>query len=265
VRLSSIEYPNTYFVFSANKGNVSMKIKFAATPWLDITIPDGNYTTIPGDGSSIQMTVQTAIRNAYMPYVTAGTISDPLVTLTISPTTGHITIASTGGTPLPFTLDFRGGKFDHRTYDWGLGYNLGFPNKEYPVAATSFTGSSIIDIIGAAYVFFRLNGIEPIQHYSPEKNMFSAFAKLLMVGDKNSIVYDDGSSFITKEFRYQQPVDFFMIQPQIVDTYGEVVDLNGKNYSFTLELEEVINVTAYKQYRDNALSMPGDWMGTYSV
>ncbi len=265
VRLSSIEYPNTYFVFSALKGNTSMRIKFAATPWLDVSIPDGNYTTIPGDPSSLQMTVQTAIRAAYQPYVTLGTISDPAITLTISPTTGHVTIASTGGSPLPFTLDFKGGKFDYRTYDWGLGYNLGFPNKEYSVPATSFTGSAIIDIIGAAYVFFRLNGIEPIQHYTPEKNVFSAFAKLLMVGDKNSIVYDDGSSFITKEYRYQQPVDFFNIHPQIVDTYGEVVDLNGKNYSFTLELEEVTNVSAYKQYRDNAMSQPSDWMGTFAV
>jgi hypothetical protein len=162
-------------------------------------------------------------------------------------------------------LDFRGGPFEGRTYDWGLGYNLGFPNKEYPIPATSFTGNIIVDTIGAAYVFFTLNGIEPIQHYSPEKNVFSAFAKLLMVGDKNSIVYDDGSSFITKEYRYQQPVDFFQIHPQIVDTYGEIVDLNGKNYSFTLELEEITNVTAYKQYRDNAMSQPGEWQGTYNV
>jgi hypothetical protein len=252
-------------VFSELKGNTTMKIKFADTPWLTITIPDGNYTTIPGDSSSIQMTVQTAIRNAYMPYVTAGTISDPLITLSLNPTTGYITIASTGATPLPFTLDFQGGRFDRRSYDWGLGYNLGFPNKEYLTAATSFTGSAIIDTIGAAYVFFRMNGIEPIQHYSPDRNVLSAFAKLLMVGDKNSIVYDDGSSFITKEYRYQQPVDFFMIHPQLVDTYGEIVDLNGKNYSFTLELEEVINVTAYKQYRDNAMTHPGQWHATYAV
>ena len=265
VRLSSIEYPNTYFVFSENNGNNSMKIKFAATPWLTITIPDGNYTPIPGDPSSIHLTVQTAIRAAYQPYVTSATISDPAITLTVSPTTGHLTIQSTGPTPLPFTLDFGGGKFDYRTYDWGLGYNLGFPNKEYPVASTSFTGTAIIDVIGTSYVFFTLNNIEAIQHYSPEKNVFSAFAKLLMVGDKNSVVYDDGSSFITKEYRYQQPVDFFMVHPQIVDTYGNTVDLNGKNYSFTLELEEITNVTAYKQYRDNALSRAGEWSATYAV
>jgi hypothetical protein len=242
-----------------------MKIKFSALPWLTVTIADGNYTTIPGDPSSIQYVVQAAIRKAYGPYVTAGTINDPAILVFISPTTGHVTIESSGPFAIPFTLDFRGGPFEARNYDWGLGYNLGFKSKEYPIPATSFTGNTIIDTIGAAYVFFCLNGIEPIQHYSPEKNVFSAFAKLLMVGDKNSIVYDDSSSFITKEYRYQQPVDFFMIHPQIIDTYGEIVDLNGKNYSFTLELEEVTNVTAYKQYRDNAMSQPGEWLGTFSV
>jgi hypothetical protein len=265
VRLSSIEYPNTYFVFSEMKGNVTMKLKFSATPWLTIQIPDGNYTTIPGDPSSLLFTIQTAIRTAYQPYVTSTTIPDPVITVSVSPTTGHVTIQSTGATPLPFTMDFRGGKFDQRSYDWGLGYNLGFANKEYPIASTSFTGSAIIDIVGAAYIFLTLNGIEPIQHYSPEKNVFSAFAKLLMVGDKNSIVYDDGSSFITKEYVYQQPVDFFVIHPMLVDTYGEIVDLNGKNYSFTLELEEIINVSAYKQYRDNLLSEAKDWQPTYNV
>lgn len=265
VRLSSIEYPNTYFVFSELKGNTTMKIKFAATPWLTVTIPDGNYTTIPGDPSSIHITLQTAIRKAYQPYVTSAVIPDPLIVLSISQTTGHLTIASTSTPPCPFTMDFNGGPFEHRSYDWGLGYNLGFAEKEYFTAGTVFTGTAIIDVIGAAYVFFRLDGIEPIQHYSPEKNMFSAFAKLMMVGDKNCIVFDDGSSFVTKEYKYQQPVDFYMIHPQIVDTYGELVDLNGKNYSFTLELDEVMNVTAYKQYRDNALSQAGNWNAAYMV
>jgi hypothetical protein len=242
-----------------------MMIKFSATPWLIVKIPDGNYTTIPGDPSSLLFNVQGAIRAAYQPFVTSGAMADPAITLSVSPTTGHVTIQATGPTPLPFTMNFRGSKFENRAYDWGLGYNLGFANKEYPIASTSFTGTAIIDIVGAAYIFLTLNGIEPIQHYSPEKNVFSAFAKLLMVGDKNSIVYDDGSSFITKEYVYQQPVDFFVIHPMLVDTYGELVDLNGKNFSFTLELEEIINVSAYKQYRDNLLSEAKEWQPTYSV
>lgn len=275
VRLSSIEYPNTYFVFSEAKGNTSMRIRFptAAAPyndWLTVTIPDGNYNTLPGMSSSLMSTLQDAIRAAYAPAVSAsawGLGVTPDLTITVSATTGHVTIKTMSSTPVPFQLDFSGGKFDYRTYDWGLGYNLGFPNKQYVADAvtTSYTGTVIIDVIGAAYVFFTLNGVEPIQHYSPEKNVFSAFAKLLMVGDKNSIIYDDGSSFITKEYRYQQPVDFFLIHPQIVDTYGEIVDLNGKNYSFTLELEEVTNVSAYKQYRDKAMTAPGDWVPTYAV
>jgi hypothetical protein len=269
VRLSSIEYPNTYFVFSESKGNTTMKIRFPTATggydaWIDMKIADGNYTTIPGDTSSLLMTLQTAIRSAYSTLVSNGHLSDPTITMSISPTTGHVTISSLA-TGIPFELDFSTGKFNYRTYDWGVGYNLGFANKQYFAENTSFTGTSIIDTIGAAYVFFTMNGIEPIQHYSPEKNVFSAFAKLLMVGDKNSIVYDDGSSFITKEYRYTQPVDFFLIHPQIVDTYGDVVDLNGKNYSFTLELEEVTNVAAYKQYRDNAMTMPSDWVPTFSV
>lgn len=275
VRLSGIEYPNTYFVFSSSKGNTSLKFRFPAysgVPELSIDIPDGNYTTIPGDPSSILVVVQNAMRAAYMPHVQPATPGklpyDPGLTLSVSSTTGHVTIQSfpvSPNLPIPFTLDFRGGRFDFRSYDWGLGYNLGFPNKVYPIAGTSFTGTAIIDIIGASYMFFQLDGIEPIQHYTPEKNVFSAFAKLVVLGDKNSVIYDDGSTYNTKEYRFQQPVDFYQIHPRIVDTYGELVDMNGKNYSFTLELEEVINVSAYRQYRDNTLSKAPEWQATYAA
>jgi hypothetical protein len=250
-----------------------MKIRFPDYPavhdpgseWLEITIPEGNYSTIPGEQSSLLYVVQTLIRNAYLPFQTSGALPvDPTITLTLNTSTGHVSFTS-ASSGVKFALDFRGSPYDHRTYDWGLGYNLGFSQKAYLTPDTFFTGSAIIDIIGAAYVFFQLDNIEPIQHYTPEKNVISAFAKLIMTGDKNSIVYDDGSSFITKEYRFQQPTDFFLIHPRIVDTYGDLVDLNGKNYSFTLELEEVTNLGAYKQFRDNALSKPSDWIATYNA
>jgi hypothetical protein len=270
VRLSSIEYPNTYFVFSAAKGNTSLKIRFPgfpSIPELTVTIPDGNYNTLSSGDASLTASIESAINTAITPYI--ATIGyNPGIRVTINGRTGHVTIASVPVSPnpaVPFTLDFKGGRYDYRSYDWGLGYFLGFPNKEYPIAATSFTGSAIIDIIGASYIFFQLDGISPIQHYTPDKNVISAFAKLVMTGDKNSIIYDDGANFNTKEYRFQQPIDFFQVHPRIVDTYGDIVDMNGKNYSFTLEIEEVINVTAYKQYRDNPMSKPSDWTGSYAV
>jgi hypothetical protein len=266
VRLSSIEYPNTYFVFSACKGNTILFIGFrnaGSILWIKVEIPDGNYTTLMDDPTSLQTVVRNAIKAACLPYVMNGTILDPDIQVQLNPSTGYVTIKSATG--VEFVLNFKGGIFDMRTYDWGLGYNLGFREKEYLTFATSFSGTMIIDVIGAAYIFFQLNEIDSIQHYTPEKNVISAFAKLLMVGEKNAIIYDDGSTYVTKEYKFSQPIDFFQIHPRLVDTYGHLVDLNGKNYSFTLELEEITNVTAYKQYRDNYLKMSTEWNATYSV
>jgi hypothetical protein len=276
VRLSSIEYPNTYFVFSRMRGNTTMRIAFpgyenAVDPgktYLEITIPDGNFTTITGDASSLTEVIRTAIAEKVASKVSSASgflPRDPLITLSINGSTGHVSIDSMSSPPIPFTLDFSGGPFDHRNYDWGLGYNLGFPYKVYSSPATSFTGNAIIDTVGAAYIFFQLDNIEPIQHYSPDKNIIFAFAKLVITGDKNTVVYDDGGLYVTKEYRFPQPVDFFQIHPRMVDPYGELVDFNGKNYSFTLELEEVTNTMAYKQYRDNALTKPSEWNATYTA
>jgi hypothetical protein len=50
---------------------------------------------------------------------------------------------------------------------------------------------------------------------------------------------------ITKEFIFSQPKDLTHIHVKILDAYNEIVDLQGLNFSFSLEVVEVINHALY--------------------
>jgi hypothetical protein len=59
-----------------------------------------------------------------------------------------------------------------------------------------------------------------------------------MVNGKLSLVINetDGSS-LTKTRRYNGPVNIKKIHVRLLDRFGDVIDLNNMDYSFTLELE----------------------------
>ena len=55
---------------------------------------------------------------------------------------------------------------------------------------------------------------------------------------------------------FPSPVDLTVLNIRLVDAYGEVIDMNGVDYSFTLEITEVLNVKLYDFYRNYI------WLGT---
>lgn len=281
VRLSSIEFPNTYFNISSFNANTQIKFFLddpsgQRGPYI-ASLSDGNYTTITGDVTSLLVATQAAIQKAYIADVISGHVSyDPLIKLSLNPITGRVNIYSEPGgsfVPMNFTLEFTYFQISsnptvipdpNRLYDWGLGYNLGFEKKIYS-GGSYYTGSSIIDVIGAAYVLFQLNDYEPMVHITPRQAEIPAFAKIIIIGEKNSIIYEDGFNLVTKHYVFPQPTNIYKLHARIVDAYGEVIDLNGKNISFTLEIDEVTNVHAYEQYRNDRLGTTTPRIGTYAT
>jgi hypothetical protein len=73
-----------------------------------------------------------------------------------------------------------------------------------------------------------------------------AFAKILVDVPKNSVIFDNGTNVITKEYFFHQPTNIQSVPVQVLDAYGNIVDLNGLNFSFTLELTEVVDHALYK-------------------
>jgi len=235
MRLSSIELPNTWYDFSATQENTNFTVSGVAC-----TISDGNYTP-----TSIAAAITAAVST------TAGF---PMG-VGFDSVTGKCTLS--GDTP--FSLDFTPAITSGtccitreailRPFDTGLGSYLGFTCNTYS-GASSYTSESIPSIGGNAYVLLNLEKYEAIDHVSFNGTAAPAFAKIVVSAAKNSVIYADGRTTITNKVVFPEPENISVIKLKLTDCYGRPLNLYG-NFSFTLEMQEVVSSKLYSAYKDN--------------
>jgi hypothetical protein len=260
VRLSSIEIPNSFYTFSLARGNTSFELIYpsgSSNTYL-ITIPDGNWDS--GDNTSITSLVyqvQLAIQNA----LASPTIISPLITVNYvndNPGQGKIFISDliVGGISQPFDINWRVGLNNNRVSDFGLGYNLGFRQLFYtPITNPDYNGRSyyaeaVINTLDTNYIFLTLDpDWKVIEQQTPDRTQLFSFAKVVIDQPKFAIVYDNGQNTLTKEYFLRQPTNIISIPVRISDPYDQDIDLNGLDFSFTLELTEVLNSGLYESMR----------------
>ncbi len=272
VRVASVEIPNTFYTFTSARQNVSFIVSTkditGITRTLTVLIPDGNYT-ITELQTAIQDQLNAGLRNPYGIYIdisldnNSGKISFECQGLAVSYPT------ASGSPPAtfeayPVTFNFATPRPSTRHGGIGIGYNLGFRQSTYTITPVNpgsgpyvagsvptyfLTGESIIDTIEDTYLLFGLNDLHTLEHRT-NTNYFQMLAKIIVREDKNAIIYDDGSSLISNEIIFPSPQNLTSLQLSLFDAYGEIIDLNGLNYSITFEITEVLNTRLYDFYRN---------------
>lgn len=218
IKLTSFEFPNVFYTFSAVRGNTTLYIDGAP-----ITIPDGNY--------SIDDLITTL--NNHLP---AG------VTVQYSSVTNRVTFSKASSFNLSFSNIAPIGN--------GIGYNLGFTNFNYS-SLTSYTAEYLPDVIQDTYVYLAINDYNLVEHQEYGQTHFDAFAKITLPTGKGAVIYDNNySNSSTKEYHFPQPVNISRFEIKVLDSYGQVLDLQGANFSMTLELQEVIDSGLYEKMRE---------------
>ena len=231
MKITGIEIPNTMYVFQGSKKNVSF-IVIVGTQKVTIAVPEGNYEDICNLNTLIQDKLN-------LEFPTANFV------VSVSDITGKLTIASSG----IFSMTFNG--ISKSLYGNGIGYHLGFKNRVYS-GLMAYTSENIVNSIESNYIFLSLGPSYPVithRYYDLQTNYITdmfAFAKILVDVPKNSVIFDNGTNVITKEYLFHQPTNIQSIPVQVLDAYGNIVDLNGLNFSFTLELTEVLDHSLYK-------------------
>lgn len=229
MRISGIEFPNVSYVFNAQKDNLSFLVRTAnSNVDVSVIIEAGNYED---------------------PYTFAAAIRQALVTafpteafaVNLSGVTAKITITNTSN----FTLNFTNIYSRLRNYDNGIGYNMGFREFVYQ-GASSYTSEAIVDTIESNYVYMSIGKDYDIVTQNAETSNITAFAKILVTQPKNAVVYDTGANTITKEYVFRQPTDLFSLNVRLFDAYNYTLDLHDMNWSFTLEVDEVVGHGLYK-------------------
>lgn len=238
MRLASIELPNTWYDFSATFENTNFTVS-----GFRCTISDGNYTS-----TSLASAIAASVSS------TAGIG----LGVTYNSVNGLCTISGTTTTTafsLDFTPQITSGTCcvtrdaNVRPFDTGLGSYLGFISNAYSNAAT-YTSESIPNLLGNTYVLLNLEKYEAIDHVSFNGTASPAFAKIVVNASKNTVIYASGSNTIANKVVFPEPENISVIKLKLTDCYGRILNIYG-NFSFTLEMQEVVSSKLYSAYKDN--------------
>lgn len=231
IRLSSLEFPNVSYTFTSARENITIGIRIApATTYTNVTITSGNYSS----PTALAAELQTKLQAAYP----AQTFSVSYVSIT-----NKITITNGNAFDMDFTPSTITTPFDN-----GLGHYLGFRNLSY-TGLTSYTGESFPDVLGDTYVYIAINDYNVIEHQDFNNTSFGAFAKIQLNVAKNTMVFDQLNT-TTKEYFFLQPTNIGVLNIRLIDAYGRELDLQGMNFSVTIELKEALNISLYEKLRE---------------
>jgi len=238
IRITSIEFPNNYYNFSLLRRNVAIHVIIPGPTGvnMNVRISDGNYT--------VQEMID-ALLQKLTPIM-------PNISIRFSGVTGKFTFTWDS----PFILDtrcFDGQTYD-RLYDYGLGFNLGFSRGVFD-AVTDVSGYTVVSdqtafFAGDSYVFLKINDFDCVRQ-TVVGNDFTALAKIVVNQPKDSMAFDDYASQHAKEVTFHNPYDLTRFRIQLLDAYGNEVDMGSSQFSFSMEVLEVRNLSLYNTIRDS--------------
>ena len=269
MRVASVEIPNVWYEFSAaNHHNTYFTIcAYDISNNLQtttITIPDGNYSAV-----DLCVTIQNLLISQFqIPYGIFITVfPDPIniKTTFINNGVGPPGSAAPTASAKPFVLNFKVPELCYQPFDFGLGSNLGFMSTFYNVtgvydvsgAFTRYgqTSESLINVVTEPYILLAIDEFKGVD----QKTMtgyYQCLAKIIVRETKYQMIYDDGATLLSNDIIFPSPVDLAHIKIKLLDPYGNPLDLNYMNFSFSLEITEVMNTKMYEFYRNYI------WMGS---
>lgn len=248
VKLTSFEFPNTFYTFSQSRGNKSFEVTVGNETKL-ITLQDSNYLQT---GSNILIDYIKICQDLTASLEFAFGIGSFLASYDTA--SNRITIQNL--TPATFTMTFSPlfsipnlGLISSNRYN-GIGYFLGFQSYQYS-GSIGYTSEACPQLIGDSYIYLCISDWNNIEHQDYNQTNFLVFSKILLNTGKNTMIFDTITSNTTsKIYHFIQPTNVNLLKIQLLDAFGIVLDTQGANISMTLEFQEVLNMSLYEKYRD---------------
>ena len=252
LKLASIEIPNSWFLFNHKNKNNYFFIEFHTSKEVkhfQIIIPNGNYN---------HKSLEEYLNNQYF-YLNCE--HDPIedgywlqyIKFNIHPITFHSSfellydnidecIKNDPEFKVVFKF-FDSTNYKHpmnNTFGWILGFRLAnyiLSNVEKIISEALFDGG------GDRYIYFSLNDYQFNNNGNNivilQNNILDdhILAKIPMNNGKLSLIIDENANLINKKRIYNGPVDLNRLHIKIFDPFGNIIDLNKMDFSFSIELE----------------------------
>jgi hypothetical protein len=237
MKLASIEIPNSWYLFSHLKKNNMFTIEITTCnvcSIYNIIIPDGNYDT------------DTIIAYLNNKYFNQSNSDLPLrhLMISINPNNNktQFEIVETAPDDLVFSLHFTTDITSNmmETFGWILGFRL----SRYLKIEGMLSSEGLFDAGGDRYIYLCVNDY---QYNYNETNIICfdkssidqyTLAKISLINGKFSlIIAENDSNPLVKIRQYNGPVNLTKMEIKLLDKFGNVIDLNFMDFSFSLELE----------------------------
>lgn len=231
IRLLSVELPESIYLVSV----------YTMSNWLHIWIPSNNISGdifIP-EGCYSAALLQTTLENAINT-----TLGVNYFKVLIDPISNKTTIYNTMN--LDFDLVFHNEK-NNSKFEQSLGWILGY-RTAFNYNASSYKSAGLFFSTPLDYLFFVLNDFN-IYNSSNLIAMFNdsyidknILAKIPYSNNNYQILFDGNNEILSPKRQYFGPVDIKKMGVQLLNKYGQVVNLNFMDFSFTLEVEMVYDI-----------------------
>lgn len=225
-RVTSLEIPVIYFVFSDIKDNDKFRIRDISGSWQTVQIATNYYNV-----SDLITELNTKLDAIFG--IGVFVFSDNGI--------GNLTLTRT--TPGSFELDFT-----NTTVYKSLGYHLGFRKDKYTVTSTLIKPEAICDVHGENYCFLRVNDYGQF-HLNPF-NGTKALYKVVISLDRGIVSFIDSSDLVNKTHIFRQPVNLRRLEFELLDVFGNRIDNRGIDYSITVEMGQIYNKDEYMKKLD---------------
>jgi hypothetical protein len=243
MQLASIELPTTYYVVSKQYGNNFFSITVNTSTTV-INIPDGNYD---------QITMMDAINNQLLLAGAPFNKVSFVINLTNATTGSGQTLVGfndlSGNTILSLNFQADRNGIDDRNTPLPLkfGWIIGFRNGVY-VNNLNYVSEGVVDVTGPKYMFLAIDDYKN----NVNNNFYSAFnssilnknilARISLQANTFNVLEQNNLNLVTTPREYFGPVDIQILNVQLLDEYGRIVDLNNMDFSFCLTLTTVYDL-----------------------
>jgi len=242
IYVTNLELPMSFYNISAAFGNNVMKVNDKL-----LTIPDGTYST----SAALKSAFVTALSGLSLSSVNFDVSSNGIVSFSTSSALGLNFAVRPSNTCNTVTNSTTGAtaEFDKFNVKSKLGWLLGFRDISYNLASgqTKYA-ESMLDLNNPKYVYLAVdefsNGtqssfISPMPMSIINKNILARITlDTSHYGVGTVLPANQYNGFLLSDKRsYNGKVNLQKLKLQLVNEYGHAVNLNGLDFSFSLEIE----------------------------
>ena len=262
MQLASIELPISFYSISSSLGNNYIHITVNYNSFdrsrsgivenLALIIPDGNYNS-----SDFIETINKQLCPVgedgclLFPNVIFSYIQFSLDITANGSGTGKVTVQATGEHAesinyfnIDFTKDIVGNPDSTINLSTKIGWNLGFIKPTY-TGEKIYISDTVIEPANIRYIYLAIDDFNNsannhfVSVYNNSMMNPNILARISLKGSYFSLVMENDFNIVSEPRRYFGPVDIDRMAVKLLDDKGNVLNLNGNDWCFTLVCESL--------------------------